>query len=280
MESSSIATYTPRTSKKRVFPGSSSSCAEPDVIEITPPLTDQSSKSKARVVQKEVVFHEIIDVDMDDDCDDVLFIGEKGESNKKMKGISLGSCSASKLDATKVESNKKGKEVPNSFKSFNPNSNNYFDLDNYVFGDDYLRLQSDFDNIDLPTGIEAPVPWLQSHFDNIDLPTGMEAPVPWLQDSVQMKQMTTGNPFVISNAVLEASGSQPNRVGELSTSTWHPSSNNVLAQNMYSNHAQTGNSNHLSNNYNAKVAVNSPNTSSSRSSFCNDTGKSVFFTDE
>ncbi|MFS7980514.1 putative ubiquitin-conjugating enzyme E2, ubiquitin-conjugating enzyme/RWD [Helianthus anomalus] len=189
MDLSPIATYTPRKSKKRVFPGSSSSYTEPDVIEITP-LADQSSKTKGRVAQKEVVFHEIIDVDLDEDGEDLSFLGENGESNKKMKGISLGSSSASKLDAKKVESTNKGKEIPNSSKSFNPKSN-YFDLDEYVFDDDYSKLQSLFDNVDLPTGVEAPIPWLQ--------------------DSVQMKKTTPGNPFVSSNAVSEASGSQSNR---------------------------------------------------------------------
>ncbi|KAI3803487.1 hypothetical protein L1987_31639 [Smallanthus sonchifolius] len=264
MEASAIARYTPRKSKKRVFPGSSSSCAEPDVIEIAPPSADQSSKLKARAIQKEVRFHEIIDVDIDEDRNDAVFIGGKAESNKKMKGImgvSLDSSSASKLDAKKVESSKKGKEVPDSYKteSFNQGSNNFFDLDDYVFDDEYLALQS--------------------HFDNIDLPTGIEATFPWLSDLAQMKTTIPANQFVTSNAVLEASGSKPNRVDQSSTSSWHPSSEKntavhshstyfdlkkVPAQNMHPSYTQAGNSNHLSNNYNTQVAVNSPNTLSSR----------------
>lgn len=56
------------------------------------------------------MIHEIIDVDMDEDRNDVVFVKGKIESNKKMKGISLeGSSSAPQLDSMIVESNKKGK---------------------------------------------------------------------------------------------------------------------------------------------------------------------------
>ncbi|XP_076924254.1 putative ubiquitin-conjugating enzyme E2 38 [Bidens hawaiensis] len=66
---------------KRAFPESSSSNAEPDVVEIAPPTTYQNSKTKARRKQKVV---EIIDVDNDED---VVFLGGKNVvSSKRMKG--------------------------------------------------------------------------------------------------------------------------------------------------------------------------------------------------
>ncbi|GJZ25813.1 probable ubiquitin-conjugating enzyme E2 26 [Tanacetum coccineum] len=138
MESSAVARYIPRKSLKRVFPGSSSSAME-----------------------QEVPFREIIDVDMDEDRNDVVFIEGKVGSNKKMKGamgLSLGSGSSAQFDSKEV--------APGHFPNgFTPGSNNFFDLDDYVFDDDYSNLQAHFDNMDLPTGIEAPISWLPDLVD-------------------------------------------------------------------------------------------------------------------
>lgn len=227
MESPAIARYIPQKSKKRVFPGGSSSCVEPDVMEIAPPMVDQTAKSnsksesKRKGKQKKVSFHEIIDVDMDEDRNDVVFIEGKVESNKKKgsKGILLGPRSASQYDskdtgnsAQNVESNKKGKgvvvEPSHSSKSSTPGSDNFFDLDDYVLDDDYWALQA--------------------HFDNMDLPTGIEAPIPWLPEFSQMKKThpTPSKPLVTSHAQFAESQSQPDFVDPFATSAWLPSSNN------------------------------------------------------
>lgn len=212
MDSSAIARYIPQKSKKRVFPGSSSACMEPEVIEIPPPTHNRTSKSKAMaIVPKEAVYHEIIDVDMDEDRNDVVFVEGKVESNKKMKAISLGSSSATQLDATdmvhsmkKAKSNK-GKDVvaimSSKASSFvPPGSDNFFDLDgvgsdsyttdlyadDYVFEDDYLTLQS--------------------HFDNMDLPSGIEVPIPWLPDTVKMEKRASANQSVTPHTQLDPFG--------------------------------------------------------------------------
>ncbi|XP_071715780.1 uncharacterized protein [Rutidosis leptorrhynchoides] len=131
--------------KKGVFTGSSSSpCMDPDVIEIDPPSADEISKfkSKSNNKRKQNASYEIIDVDMDEDCSDVVFIDARVECNSKRKrstGISLGPSSASQSNsrttvnsASTVKSNKKGKEVPVEFghtlKISTPGSNNLFDL--------------------------------------------------------------------------------------------------------------------------------------------------------
>lgn len=229
MDSSAIARYIPQKSMKRVFPGGSSACMEPEVVEISPPTHNRSSRSKAKAIEpKEVVFHEIIDVDMDEDRNDVVFVEGKVESNKKRKGtkaISLGPSSATQPDATgMVHSMKKampnkGKDVVaimssksssvshlnsvdlgHSSKSFAPGTDNFFDLDgvgsdsyttdlyadDYVFEDDYLTLQS--------------------HFDNMDLPSGIEVPIPWLPDTVNLKKWASANQLVTSHTQLDPLG--------------------------------------------------------------------------
>ncbi|XP_071715782.1 putative ubiquitin-conjugating enzyme E2 38 isoform X2 [Rutidosis leptorrhynchoides] len=98
MDSTAIA-------KKRVFTGSSSSpCMDPDVIEIAPPSADEISKfkSKSKTKRKQISSYEIIDVDMDEDCSDVVFIDARVECNSKRKrsmGISLGPSSASQSNS-------------------------------------------------------------------------------------------------------------------------------------------------------------------------------------
>ncbi|XP_071691937.1 probable ubiquitin-conjugating enzyme E2 26 isoform X2 [Rutidosis leptorrhynchoides] len=218
MDSTAIAKYTPQ--KKRVFPGSSSStpCMDPDVIEIAPPSADEISKmkSKAKGKRKEIASYEIIDVDMDEDRNDVVFIDSKVECNSKKKrsiGISLGPSCASQSNlntmvnsATTVKSNKKGKEVPvETGQSWAPGSNNLFDIDEYVFDNEYMALQS--------------------HFDDLDFPTGVEAPLPWFPDLMK----TSSHHLETSHLQVSAgqSQSQPNGVDPFFTSTSLPSSNKV-----------------------------------------------------
>ncbi|KAI7734825.1 hypothetical protein M8C21_027462 [Ambrosia artemisiifolia] len=186
-------------SKKRLFWGSSSSSAEPEVIEIAPPLVNRTSNAKAKGKQK-VAYHEIIDVDLDEDCDDVVLLEGMVGSNKRAKfgmGTSSGSSSAVKSDSKKVESNKKGKEIqvdPGHYpKDFNPGTNNFFDLDDYVFDNEYGAFQSHFYDKGLLAGTEVHVP------------------------------------FVTSRAQLEASVSKPNRVDPLPASNMFSSSKKSTA---------------------------------------------------
>nr|GEW35574.1 zinc finger, CCHC-type [Tanacetum cinerariifolium] len=86
---------------------------EPEVIDIDDvPVSSDQSRSKRKCKRKEVSVHEIIDVDMDEDPNDVVFIQGEAKSTKKMKGaigISLGSGSSVQYDSKKVMSNTKAK---------------------------------------------------------------------------------------------------------------------------------------------------------------------------
>nr|GEU75581.1 hypothetical protein [Tanacetum cinerariifolium] len=93
-----------------------SSSMEPQVIDIddVPMSSDQMPKtvSKRKGKRREVPVHEIIDVDMDEDPNDVVFILGKAKSTKKTKGamgISLGSGSSVESDSKKVMSDIKEK---------------------------------------------------------------------------------------------------------------------------------------------------------------------------
>ncbi|KAG5546244.1 hypothetical protein RHGRI_018426 [Rhododendron griersonianum] len=113
MEPQQLTRYIPQQSKKRVFPESSSSYMDQEVVEISPP---SSWSSKPRLLkQKEIIQHEVIDIDMDEDSDDIMFIDEKIGANNKRKN-----------------------------------------------DDKYAVLQAHFDTIDIPPGVEAPIPWFSN----------------------------------------------------------------------------------------------------------------------
>ncbi|KAL8223680.1 hypothetical protein R6Q57_019155 [Mikania cordata] len=249
MESSAIARYNYQKSEKRVFSGSSSSCAEPDVMEIAPPLADRRSKMKAKRKREGVIYHEIIDVDVDEDCNNVVLLQEKVVSNNKRKrsmGISIGPNSAAEIDSKLVASSKKGKEIlDHSPTGFNSGSNNFFNLDDYVFDDEYWAIQSCFDNIGLPAGIKAPSPWLT---EVVPLKKG-DLAIPFVTsnaqlDAVPLKKSDLAIPFVTSNAQLDASASQLKKNTAVGGHSTYFDSKHVPAQTIHANLTQIGSSNY------------------------------------
>ncbi|XP_055808891.1 probable ubiquitin-conjugating enzyme E2 25 isoform X2 [Solanum dulcamara] len=152
--------------RKRRFPGGGSIDAE--VVEISRPI-NWSSKSKS-LKQKEVIFQEIIDVDVEEDFSDVKRSSGNVKFSGKGKDILVGNGSSGNggpVDGVQSEK-----------KSYLSSSNNpiiidefgsdvHFGADEYMnmffddlLYDDYAVLQSRFDNMDIPTGVEAPIPWM------------------------------------------------------------------------------------------------------------------------
>ncbi|KAG9159620.1 hypothetical protein Leryth_013597 [Lithospermum erythrorhizon] len=168
---------------KRVFPGGSSGCMEADVVEIPPPV-DWRVKPKSLHKQEEVLVPEIIDVDMDDSVD-IMVIDEKVVPSCKGKGP------MDITDGTKEKFLTDGhsKVPPKGFDDFGSDFFYGDDqcYDDMIFDEDYAYLQSHFDNLDIPTGIEAPIPWLLS-------PNSNKVPV------------SGGSTSSSSNNMLEASG--------------------------------------------------------------------------
>ncbi|XP_073122398.1 uncharacterized protein [Henckelia pumila] len=171
-----VSRYVHQNSKKRVFPGgsSSSACKDVEVLEIAPP-SNHTSKSKSSK-QKEVIFHEIIDVDVEEeDCGDVMIIDPevnvhgKGKEALSAFSIGLGGLATDGL-ASDIQSSTNGAlQSRDSMITDDSCSNNFFGeddwLDNYyedILFDECTMLESHFDHMDMPPGIEAPFPWLPS----------------------------------------------------------------------------------------------------------------------
>ncbi|KAL7249571.1 hypothetical protein ACSBR1_011710 [Camellia fascicularis] len=184
MESPPLPSYIHQKSKKRGFPGSSSSYMDPEVVEISPPRV-WSSKSNS-LKQKEVIHHEVIDIDMDEDSGDVMLVDEKVDTHNKGKealvDISYShSNSAKPASVDGVQSSKKNSVPgpPNSFNfegfshDFSYGDDEYMDMyhDDLTYDDKYTFLQAHFDCMDIPPGVEAPIPWFSDHDQDKKNPT-------------------------------------------------------------------------------------------------------------
>ncbi|KAK9268306.1 hypothetical protein L1049_000053 [Liquidambar formosana] len=192
MESPPLARYIPPNSKKRLFSGSSSSCLEPEVVEIAPPMSQRPITKSLK--QKEVFHYEVIDIesiDVDEDSSDVMIIDEKfGTSKgKAIKNGSDGSCNNQSKEAltdylfapTGVANIGSVDEFQSS-KNFAPASHN-INLDCFYDDDDdeHINFYSD-EFMDVDYAI------LGAQLDSADIPPGVEVPIPWLSDPALIKK--------------------------------------------------------------------------------------------
>lgn len=167
---------------------------DPDVIEIPPPV-NRRSKSKA-VKINEVMDQEIIDVDMDENSCSIMFTeGMDGKSNKGKGAITINSLVTGGASTHRSGDGKQSLKM----KSSAPGSQNVVDLDGFAcdfsfLDDDYVDTYSDSTHLfDGNQMYEDEYEILQSHFDNIDIPPGVEAPVSWFPGPAQNK-ITAGTP--------------------------------------------------------------------------------------
>ncbi|KAJ6728087.1 UBIQUITIN-CONJUGATING ENZYME E2 39-RELATED [Salix koriyanagi] len=181
---------------------------DPDVIEIPPPPTPIVSrfnsvsglgmvKQPSQVQQFLVILHEIIDVDKEEDPIDVMILDKKFDIKNKGKSIGEnfdGFCQA-----------KDG--ISDHLLTSSPGENNMINvdgLDSDSLYDDGACMDFDFDNL-----MEFDeYSYLQSHFDNVDIPPGVEAPIPWLPDSDNNAKKTANgtNAFSTSNQMQSNGG--------------------------------------------------------------------------
>ncbi|GMH05648.1 hypothetical protein Nepgr_007488 [Nepenthes gracilis] len=164
MEKPPLSRDTPLNSRKQVIKGtsSSSSTMDSDVIEIPAQVY---SKCKA-LKQKEVIYHEIIDIE-DEDIDDIMIIDKKAspknEGKKPVPSFLTGRGAAAANGSQLIMSAPPLHNI-SDLEDFGSNSplteDKHVDMDLDVwFDDDFATLQEHFDSIDIPPGVEATIPW-------------------------------------------------------------------------------------------------------------------------
>ncbi|KAL1537779.1 Ubiquitin-conjugating enzyme E2, catalytic domain ues, variant 2 [Salvia divinorum] len=147
-----------------------------DVMEIPPPPStiNRGSRSKSSKKKEKVICNEIIDVDLEEDDVDVLRFEGKGKGKETLLD------SSPSLRNLTIDGS--GSDTPKSkhgtVDDFNPNFSSGEDefIDNYyddIVYDDSAVLESHFDHMNIPSGVEAPFPWLSasstSPFDDANI---------------------------------------------------------------------------------------------------------------
>ncbi|BBH01791.1 ubiquitin-conjugating enzyme 25, partial [Prunus dulcis] len=203
----------PKTVCRRLLPRSSSPCMDSDdVVEIPPP----SHRTPKLQKNKEVILHDVIEIDKDEDSVAAMLIDERVDRSVKGKGIQNSSDAYHDHQAKEPTVNNlfgpsaieflgsgNGIEATKSFAPANlinldgPISDVSYDDDDYT--DYYLDEFMDVDEYAL----------LQAHFDNADIPPGIEAPVPWFSDPPNSKVNSVSG----SSSVNQSGQIQPDDVG-------------------------------------------------------------------
>ncbi|WCJ32185.1 Ubiquitin-conjugating enzyme family protein [Euphorbia peplus] len=159
---------------------------EPDVIEIPPP--PPPSRPNKRPKRQKNIMREVIDVDNYEDAFDVIILDEKIDKKNKGKAVEANA------DVYKQTKDVLANFISDPPQSSVPGSNKPIIVDgvssDFINGSDYIddMYFDDFMAFD-------EYAYLQAHFDNVDIPTDVEAPIPSLLDSVNKPKKTiSGSP--------------------------------------------------------------------------------------
>ncbi|KAG8502585.1 hypothetical protein CXB51_000029 [Gossypium anomalum] len=135
-----------------------------------------------------VVIHEVIDVDNDGDSSDIVILDERVDVRNKGKAVKGSSGIYNAIQAEDFVA-----KSPGSLNKIEPSkhstqgSHNIYNLDcALTYDDDFFDnyYGNDFMDVD-------EYAMLQAHFDNVDIPAGVEASIPWFADFSERKKDTS-----------------------------------------------------------------------------------------
>ncbi|MBA0849504.1 hypothetical protein Goshw_016759 [Gossypium schwendimanii] len=135
-----------------------------------------------------VVIHEVIDVDNDGDSSDIVILDERVDVRNKGKAVKGSSGIYNAIQAEDFVA-----KSPGSLNKIDPSkhstqgSHNIYNLDcDLTYDDDFFDnyYGNDFMDVD-------EYAMLQAHFDNVDIPAGVEASIPWFADFSERKKDTS-----------------------------------------------------------------------------------------
>ncbi|CAJ1978564.1 unnamed protein product [Sphenostylis stenocarpa] len=147
-----------------------------DIVEIPSPGTNNTSSSEK---QKEVLRDAVIGIDDNDDSADLEVIGDK--VTKVDKGKAIATIHDDHQNMELFDDDKSGSgDGHNSDGSYDDDDDDYSDLfsDDFIDADKYAEIQMHLDKVDLPSGIEVPIPWL-AEFDLGSKKTNNDSLSPW-----------------------------------------------------------------------------------------------------
>ncbi|KAG8086381.1 hypothetical protein GUJ93_ZPchr0010g11009 [Zizania palustris] len=185
-----------RASKGYLCAGSSS-FDDPDVVELSPAAAASAAGEWSSGHQKrkrsQVVPHEVIELDADDDSNGFMIIGEKSSVDKNKQAVGY------PIDWLKDAKSSLAGEIagPSTYASNNPDiffgglkilqdTPVYNNSDDYTYATLEEDLAAKLDDLEIPTGVEAPLPWLQMQKAATEMPN-MNRPVNIVDDKLDEK---------------------------------------------------------------------------------------------
>ncbi|MED6143539.1 ubiquitin-conjugating enzyme [Stylosanthes scabra] len=167
---------------------------DPDVVEIPPPIHRPARLAK----QNQAILQDVIEIDNDDDCEDLMIIGEKvGKSNKGKTIEPIHNGYGDQVVESGFETSTGHSSEPHNLTTVDAHvadllyddddDDDYIDFfsEEYAQVDEYALLQAHFDNVDIPPGVEAPFTWLPEYEQGLKqagnsslFPTQSDAKIP------------------------------------------------------------------------------------------------------
>ncbi|XVE49929.1 hypothetical protein DITRI_Ditri01bG0121300 [Diplodiscus trichospermus] len=165
---------------------------DPTSVLIGSEKTGMDSKGKTNICYDKKWQDHVMDASASDQGNSVSLAGSE-DSNNPLKSSTSGSSNStnhnsSNSDLSYHDDDGDGDEDCDKCAD---DISDYGDNDDFLYEDDYSIIQSHFDNVDLPPGVEAPIPWLKDPAPIGNVPPALGASIaPCLAES---KNVTTSN---------------------------------------------------------------------------------------
>ncbi|XWS68641.1 hypothetical protein CRYUN_Cryun04dG0108300 [Craigia yunnanensis] len=117
------------------------------------------SKGKANICYDKKWEDHVKDASASDQGNSVSVAGSE-DSNKPLKSSTSGSINSNNLNSSNSDLSYHDDDE-DCDEDYADDASDYGDNDDFLYEDDYSIVQSHFDNVDLPPGVEASIPWLK-----------------------------------------------------------------------------------------------------------------------
>ncbi|XP_021298011.1 putative ubiquitin-conjugating enzyme E2 38 isoform X1 [Herrania umbratica] len=185
---------------KRLKPTQILLCDAMDIGQVEDPTTvligsekaGVDSKGKTKICYDKKWDDHVKDASASDQGNSVSVAGSE-DSNNPLKSSTSGSINSNNLNSSNsdISYHDDDNDCDEDCDDYADDVSDYGDNDDFLYEDDYSIMQSHFDHVDLPPGVEASIPWLKDPTPIVNVPSGLgESTGPGPAESVKS---TTSN---------------------------------------------------------------------------------------
>ncbi|KAL4361735.1 hypothetical protein GQ457_04G005630 [Hibiscus cannabinus] len=152
---------------------------------------DMVSKGKAKICCDEKWEDNVKDASASEQGNSVSIAGSE-DSNNPFKSSTLASINSNNINSSNSDLSYADDDDDEDCGDYGDDVSDYGDNDDFLYEDDYSIMQSHFDNVDLPPGVEASIPWLKNSSSTGILPPFPGVPTaPFLDESKKAMETST-----------------------------------------------------------------------------------------